>query len=134
MARYSSAEPVGKNSWGEAVAGRGGTVVGGKGKRVVLVTCGSLKEAREIARRAVGERLAACANIGTAAVESIYWWKGKVETGREFLLMMKTTVSRLPALEKEVKQLHSYDLPEFVALEIAAGSKEYLRWIEESVR
>ena len=104
------------------------------GKRVVLVTCGSLNEARKIARGVVGKRLAACVNIGTAAVESIYWWKGKVETGREFLLLMKTTAARLKALEKEVKKLHSYDVPEFVVLEIAAGSREYLRWIEQSVR
>jgi len=104
------------------------------GKRVVLVTCGSLKEARKIARGAVEKRLAACVNIGTAAVESVYWWKGKVETGREFLLVMKTTAARLKALEKEVKKLHSYDVPEFVVLEIAAASREYLRWVEQSVR
>ena len=104
------------------------------GKRVVLVTCGSMKEARRIARGVVEKRLAACVNIGTAAVESVYWWKGKVETGREFLLVMKTTAARLKALEKEVKKLHSYDVPEFVVLEIAAGSREYLRWIEQSVR
>jgi len=92
-----------------------------------------MKEARKIARGVVGKRLAACVNIGTAAVESIYWWKGKVETGREFLLVMKTTVGRLGELEKEVKRLHGYEVPEFVVLEIAAGSREYLRWVEESV-
>jgi periplasmic divalent cation tolerance protein len=106
----------------------------GTGKRVVLVTCGSLNEARKIARGVVGKRLAACVNIGTAAVESIYWWKGKVESGREFLLLMKTTAARLKALEKEVKKLHSYAVPEFVVLEIVAGSREYLRWVEQSVR
>jgi periplasmic divalent cation tolerance protein len=109
-------------------------MVSGKGKRVVLVTCGSMKEARKIARGVVGKKLAACVNIGTAKVESVYWWKGKVETGREFLLVMKTTAARLKALEKEVKKLHSYDVPEFVVLEIAAGSREYLRWVEQSVR
>src|ERR1700685_2379103 len=133
MARYSSAEAVGKNSWGDAVVGGGRPMVRGTGKRVVLVTCGSMKEARKIARGVVGKRLAGCVNIGMAAVESVYWWKGKVETGKEFLLVMKTTASRLSGLEKEVKRLHSYDVPEFVALEIAAGSKEYLRWVEESV-
>jgi periplasmic divalent cation tolerance protein len=106
----------------------------GTGKRMVLVTCGSLNEARRIARGVVGKRLAACVNIGTAAVESIYWWKGKVETGREFLLVMKTTAAKLTALEREVKKLHSYDVPEFVVLEIAGGSTEYLRWVEQSVR
>ena len=109
-------------------------MVSGKGKRVVLVTCGSLKEARKIAVGVVGKRLAACVNIGTAAVESVYRWKGKVKTAREFLLVMKTSSARLDALEKEVKRLHSYDVPEFVVLEIAAGSKEYLQWVEESIR
>ena len=108
-------------------------MVGGGGKRVVLVTCGSMKEARKIARGVVGKRLAACVNIATAPVESVYRWKGKVETAKEFLLVMKTTASRLNALEKEVKRLHSYDVPEFVVLEIAAGSKEYLRWVEQSI-
>jgi periplasmic divalent cation tolerance protein len=108
-------------------------MVRGTGKLVVLVTCGSLKEARKIAQGVVDARLAACVNIGTAPVESVYRWKGKVELGREFLLLMKTTASRLGALEKEVKRLHSYDVPEFVVLEIAGGSKKYLQWIEESV-
>ena len=89
--------------------------------------------AEDCARSCGRAKLAACVNIGTAPVESVYWWKGKVETGREFLLVIKTTASRLSALEKEVKRLHSYDVPEFVVMEIAAGSKEYLRWVEESV-
>ena len=109
-------------------------MVGGGGKRVVLVTCGSMKEARKIARGVVGKRLAACVNIGTAAVESVYWWKGKVETGREVLLVMKTTAGRVGELEEEVKRLHSYDVPEFVVLPIVAGSRDYLGWLEESVK
>ena len=108
-------------------------MVRGKGNCVVLVTCGSMKEARKIARDVVGKKLAACVNIGTGAVESVYRWKAKVETAREFLLVMKTTTLRLAELEKEVKRLHSYDVPEFVVMEIVQGSKEYLRWIEESV-
>jgi periplasmic divalent cation tolerance protein len=56
-----------------------------------------------------------------------------VETGREFLLVIKTTAGRVGELEEEVKRLHSYDVPEFVVLEVVAGSKEYLRWVEESV-
>src|ERR1700760_2239734 len=108
-------------------------MVNGKGLRVVLTTCGSLKEARKIARGVMVARLAACVNIGTAPVESIYRWKGKVEKAREFLLVIKTTASRLSALEKEVKRLHSYDVPEFVVLEIASGSKEYLQWVKDSV-
>ncbi|HUE42584.1 MAG TPA: divalent-cation tolerance protein CutA [Candidatus Sulfotelmatobacter sp.] len=108
-------------------------MVSGKGKRVVLVTCGSLKEARKIAKGVIAARLAACVNIGTAPLESVYRWKGKVETAQEFLLVIKTTAARFGAVEQEVKRLHSYDVPEFVALEISAGSKEYLQWVEESV-
>jgi periplasmic divalent cation tolerance protein len=105
----------------------------GNNNRLVLVTCSSIREARKIATAVVGKKLAACVNTGTTPVESVYRWKGKVETAREFLLIMKTTSSRLAALEKEVKRLHSYDVPEFVVLEIAGGSKEYLQWLEDSV-
>jgi periplasmic divalent cation tolerance protein len=108
-------------------------MVSAKGKRVVLVTCGSLKEARKISCGVVEKRLAACVNIGTAPVESVYRWKGKVESAKEFLLVMKTTAGKLVELEKEVKRLHSYEVPEFLVIEVAAGSKEYLKWVSESV-
>jgi len=99
--------------------------------RIVLVTCGKVAEARRIARSVVEKRLAACVNIVPGPVESVYRWKGKVGRAREWLLMMKTTVKRLPALEKEVKRLHRYDVPEFIALPISAGSREYLTWLAE---
>jgi periplasmic divalent cation tolerance protein len=92
------------------------------GKIVVLVTCSSPSEARKIARAVVEQRLAACANIVTAPVRSIYRWKGKVESAKEFLLIIK-----------KVKRLHSYDVPEIIALPIAAGSANYLNWISESL-
>lgn len=98
---------------------------------LVLVTCGSRVEARRIARAVVTRRLAACANLVEAPVESVYWWKGKVEQEREFLLLMKTSRVRLAALETEVKRLHSYHVPEFIALPIVAGSRTYLHWLEE---
>lgn len=107
-------------------------IAGGK-NRCVLVSCGSLSEARRIARAVVARRLAACANIGVTSVESIYRWKGKVERAREILMLLKTTAKRLPALEREVKRLHSYDVPEFIAVPISAGSSKYLSWLEESV-
>lgn len=78
-------------------------------------------------------RLAACVNIVLSPVESFYTWKGKLEKAREYLLIMKTTAKRLAALENEVKRLHSYDVPEFIALPISQGSKEYLSWLNESV-
>ncbi len=84
-------------------------------------------------RSAVEKKLAACANI-LHGVESIYRWNGKVERAREVLLVMKTTAARLRELEREVKHLHSYEVPEFVVLPLVAGSREYLAWVGESVR
>jgi len=101
--------------------------------RVVLVTCGKMAEARKIARAVVGKRLAACVNIGTAAVESIYGWKGKVETAREYLLLIKTRAGKLGELEKEVKRMHSYETPEFLVLGVDGGAKGYLDWVGEWV-
>ena len=101
--------------------------------RLVLVTCSSLAEARKIARAVVERHLAACVNIHTAPVESIYRWKGKVETAREHLLLIKTTARRLKALEREVLRLHSYDTPEFIALPVSTGSRAYLSWVSSSL-
>jgi len=101
---------------------------------VVLVTCGTLSESRKIAHRVVQKRLAACVNVLRSPMSSYYTWKGKLEVAREYLLVMKTSSKRLAELEKEVKRLHSYEVPEFIALPVAAGSKDYLRWLESSVR
>ena len=106
---------------------------GGK-NRVVLVTCGTLSEGRKIARAMVGQRLAACVNVVLSRLDSYYTWKGKLETAREYLLVIKTTAKKLAALEKEVIRLHSYDVPEFLALSIVAGSKDYLGWLGHSTR
>ena len=100
--------------------------------RLVLVTCGSLAESRKIARAVVATRLAACVNILSAPVESLYTWKGKLENSREHLLFNKTSAKRLKSLEREVLRLHSYETPEFLVLPIAAGSKAYLRWLAEN--
>ena len=100
--------------------------------RLVLVTCGSLPEARKIAGAVVEKHFAACVNILTAPVESLYTWKGKLERSREHLLLIKTTAKRLKVLEREVLRLHSYDTPEFLVLPIAAGSRAYLRWLAEN--
>ena len=97
--------------------------------RIVFVTCGSLREARKIASAVVASRLAACVNINSAPVQSIYRWKGRVEVTKEFLLIIKTTVSRLKQLEKNIKGLHSYDVPEFLVIKVESGSAEYLAWL-----
>jgi periplasmic divalent cation tolerance protein len=102
--------------------------------RVALVTCGTLEEARKIARNVVDKRLAACVNIVTHAVESFYSWEGKLEDSSEYLLVMKTSEERLEELQKETLNMHSYDTPEFVVLPIVAGSEEYLNWLGDSTR
>lgn len=101
--------------------------------RLVLVTCANHIQAKLIARSVVEKRLAACVNILRIPIESHYRWKGKVEKNRELLLLVKTTAGKLRALEREVKRLHSYDTPEFIALPIVAGSEPYLAWLEENV-
>src|ERR1700730_18268331 len=102
--------------------------------RVVLVTCGTLPEGRRIARAAVAAKVAAFVNIGISPVESIYSWKGKVEVSREYLLVMKSTARCLPELERMVRSMHSYDVPDFLVLPVVSGSREYLRWLVESVK
>lgn len=106
----------------------------GRQNRVVLVTCETLTEGRHIARSVVSKRLAACVNVILSPADSYYTWKGKLQRTREYLLVMKTTAKRLPELEKEVKHLHSYEVPEFIALPIAAGSREYVSWLQASVK
>jgi periplasmic divalent cation tolerance protein len=104
-----------------------------RNKRVVFVTCPTRGLARKITRAVVQKRLAACVNIVLSPVESLYTWKGKLEKAREYLLVMKTTAERLPELEGEVTRLHSYDVPEFIALPITGGSAKYLSWLDDSV-
>jgi len=101
-------------------------------KIVVIVTCRSQTEARKIARAVVEARLAACANVLGGPVQSIYRWKGQVESAKEVLVLMKSTRKRFSALEREIRRLHCYDTPEIIAVPIDAGSRAYLRWIEES--
>jgi periplasmic divalent cation tolerance protein len=101
--------------------------------RVVLVTCGSRKEARSIAKAVVQKRLAACVNVVSTPVESFYRWKGRLESAREFLLIVKTAGSRINELEKEIARLHSYDVPEFLVIGVNHGSRPYVRWLSENV-
>ena len=103
-----------------------------KTARIVLVTCGNLIEARRIAGKVVRKRLAACATIILGPVQSVYRWKGKVENAREQLLLIKTVEKQLPALEAEIKRLHSYDVPEILALPVLWGSADYLKWLGDN--
>ncbi|MGE5206264.1 MAG: divalent-cation tolerance protein CutA [Chlamydiota bacterium] len=101
-------------------------------KNIVLTTTGSREEAEKIAHALVERRLAACVNI-VGPIHSVYRWRGKVESAAEHLLIVKTTAQRFDAVARTISELHSYELPECIQLPIEAGSKEYLRWIEESV-
>jgi periplasmic divalent cation tolerance protein len=100
-------------------------------KFVVMVTCGNTAEAKRIARAVVEARLAACVNILPGAVTSIYRWKGKVESAQERLLLIKTSRKHLAKLQAAVERLHSYKVPEFLVLPIAAGSRKYMAWMAE---
>ena len=102
-------------------------------KRIVLSTAGSEDEARKIARHLVEQRLAACVNI-VPRMESIYRWQGKLESSGEWLLLIKTTVERFPAVRDAIRDLHSYELPECIAISIEDGSSGYLEWIAQSVK
>jgi periplasmic divalent cation tolerance protein len=99
---------------------------------VVLVTAPDVKTARRLARAALAARLIACANL-LPRIESYYWWQGKIESGAEVLLVLKTTIARLSALEKLIVAQHPYDTPEFLVLPISRGTRRYLDWVDQSV-
>jgi periplasmic divalent cation tolerance protein len=101
-------------------------------KLLVLTSVGSGEEARKIARGLLERRLAACVNI-VPGVHSLYWWQGELESSEESLLVIKTVKRHEEAVRQTIRELHSYQLPECIAFEIASGSPEYLKWIEDSV-
>ena len=101
-------------------------------KRIVLSTAGSEDEARKIAQHLVEQRLAACVNI-VPQIESVYRWKEKVESSQEYLLLIKTSAERFPQVRDVIRELHSYELPECVAISIEDGSSEYLQWLAYSL-
>lgn len=102
-------------------------------KRIVLTTAGSEKEARQIARALVERRLAACVNI-LPQIESVYRWKGEVDSAREWLLLIKTTAEKCADVRDAILELHSYEVPECIVLQIEDGSPPYLKWLDESTR
>ena len=100
---------------------------------MVYVTCRDEAEAERIARAALCERLAACANI-LGAVHSLYWWQGKLEEAGEIALLLKTRQDLADKLTARVRELHSYDVPDISALPIVAGNPDYLAWIAAETR
>ncbi len=101
--------------------------------RIVLTTAATRDEAARLARILVEERLAACATL-IPAVQSIYHWQGQVESATETLMLLKTGPDQLDALEGRLHQLHTYQTPEFLVLDVEAGSQTYLDWLQASLR
>ena len=100
-------------------------------EKLVISTAGSREEALSIANALVKEKLAACVNI-VGPIESVYRWQGKLESAQEFLMLIKTIASKSASLVSRIRELHSYDLPEAIEVNIDDGSREYLKWIRES--
>ncbi len=99
---------------------------------VVLCTISSLEEGRRLARELVDQRLAACVNL-IPKVESIYRWEDAVESAEEVLVVVKTTPPRFDELREKIAELHSYEVPEILALPVVAGSASYLEWLAGQV-
>jgi periplasmic divalent cation tolerance protein len=96
---------------------------------IVLITTSSEEEAHKIAESLVNRKKAACVNI-MPRVDSLFWWKGKLDSARESLLLVKTKASLFPEIISLVKEIHSYEVPEIIALPIVAGSEDYLKWLD----
>lgn len=99
---------------------------------VVLVTAPSKDEAEKIAKTLLEERLIACANI-ISPTHSLFWWQGKIDNVQEHLILMKTRKALFSKVSERVKAIHSYQVPEIIALPIMEGSKDYLKWLDESL-
>ena len=98
----------------------------------LLTTTTSIEEASRIARVLVRERLAACANI-IPRISSVYRWDGEVQEEEETMLVIKTTATQLDALEARVVELHSYDVPELLAIPVVGGHQPYITWVDSAV-
>jgi len=100
---------------------------------VVFITTANAEEAQRIADVLLNERKAACVNI-VPGVSSFFWWQGKVDSAQESLLIVKTKASVLNQIVNLVKEHHSYDVPEIIALPIIGGNRDYLEWLGKEVK
>ena len=100
---------------------------------IILTTWPDAESARAATRKLVEEKLAACGNL-VPGIESIYRWQGNIETSSEVLVIFKTTTARYAQLEARIRELHSYEVPEILAVPVGAGLPAYLRWVVESCR
>jgi periplasmic divalent cation tolerance protein len=101
--------------------------------RLIITNAGSREEAQKLASALLETQFAACVNI-VGPMESHYWWKNKVEQSVEYLLLIKTVAAAVERVRQKIRQLHSYELPEFIVLNLDGGDGEYLEWITASVR
>lgn len=99
---------------------------------VVLITCASTEEAERVTEALVSEKLVACGNI-ISGLQSIFFWQGKVNKEKESLIIAKSVRRLFPSIVQKVKNLHSYTVPEIIALPLTEGSDDYLRWIDSVV-
>lgn len=98
------------------------------GEIVILCTCSGEEEAGKIATRLLERRLAACVNVVPVS-RSYYWWQGEIESSAESLLIIKSAAELFARVEQAIREVHSYQVPELLALEIAGGSADYLAWL-----
>src|SRR5256885_11405259 len=101
-------------------------------KLLVLSTAASQAEASRIAEELVERRLAACVNV-VGRVQSFYRWEDKLQRAEEFLIIIKTITAHEEQLRAAIRELHSYDLPEFVTIQVEGGSQDYLQWVDSCV-
>jgi periplasmic divalent cation tolerance protein len=100
---------------------------------IIFVTASNKKEASSIAKTLLDYKLVACVNI-IDKIESVFWWQGKIDRAKEVLLLIKSKREKLNKIIRLVKSMHSYQLPEIIALPIIGGNEGYLKWISDSVR
>jgi len=100
---------------------------------VVMVTVANREEAVKIVRSLLEERLIACANI-VGPISSIFWWEGKIDEAGEFLVFMKSHENHFERLSERIAEIHSYEVPEIIALPIIKGSQSYLKWLGDSLQ
>lgn len=100
---------------------------------IIFTTCANKKEAKRIAAGLIKSKLAACVNI-TDKIESFFWWQGKIDEAGETLLIVKSKKEKLNKIIKLVESIHSYKVPEIIALPIIGGYRPYLEWLDESLR
>ncbi|MBU5537110.1 MAG: divalent-cation tolerance protein CutA [Candidatus Aenigmatarchaeota archaeon] len=103
------------------------------GYSILFATCPNFKSAKKISKNLLNKKIVACVNI-LPIIKSEYWWRGKIESHSEVLMIMKTKTNLYKQVEKEVKKMHSYTIPEIISFKIDKGNKDYLDWISSVMK